>query len=182
MTGGHQMHQAMRRYYQDSNCRSEVIHILKRSGANDVEAEDIFQDGIIAFILNVRKGAYRGEASVKTYVASICKNLYYNLKRRERAGSMTRGNVPPDDEDYMTPEFLYLEQERKMYLDHILDHLGEKCKKVLSLWSMKYSMEEIAKHLNYKSAGMARKKKHLCIKALTKYLKDSDEPDKLFGQ
>ena len=44
--------------------------------------------------------------------------------------------------------------------------LKEKCQKVLRLWAMSYSMDEIAKKLNMSSSQVVMNKKNLCLKEL----------------
>ena len=164
--GGDVLHRNMRQYYRESKCRTEVLNLLKKRGVSGIEAEDIFQEGVIAFIFNVRKGKFRGEASVKTYIAAICTHIFYNQLRKKRSLIPLEGNIMVDLNDYRTPEYLFIQQEKRQQLDELLAKLGEKCQKILRLWALKYRMEEIAIELNYKSAGMARKKKHQCIKRL----------------
>ena len=48
--------------------------------------------------------------------------------------------------------------------------VGEKCQKVLEMWSQNYAMKEIAQALGYKSEGMVRKKKHQCLRKLTQMI------------
>ncbi|NND08850.1 MAG: sigma-70 family RNA polymerase sigma factor [Saprospiraceae bacterium] len=133
LEGGDALHRDMRQYYQESQCRTEVLNLLKKRGASTIEAEDVFQEGIIAFIFNVRKGKYRGEASVKTYIAAIYERIYNNQVRKKKSVTQIEGNTLPDVNDYKTPEYLFIEQEKRQKLDELLAKLGEKCEKILRL-------------------------------------------------
>ena len=73
------------------------------------------------------------------------------------------------------PEWILLEKEQEEELDSLLNALGDTCKKVLRLWQLSYSMKEIASELGYKSEGVARKKKRLCMKKLLEILDENPE-------
>ncbi|MFT6744957.1 MAG: DNA-binding CsgD family transcriptional regulator, partial [Bacteroidia bacterium] len=49
----------------------------------------------------------------------------------------------------------------------------DKCKEVLQLWSMSFSMTEIAEKLDYTSSQVVMNKKNLCLKELRKQLADN---------
>ncbi|HEY8895722.1 MAG TPA: RNA polymerase sigma factor, partial [Niastella sp.] len=61
-------------------------YILANSGTPP-DAEDIFQETVVTFIDLVKKEKFRGEASVKTFLTAIARNLWLNeLKKRQRSG------------------------------------------------------------------------------------------------
>ncbi len=72
-------------------------------------------------------------------------------------------------------EIEFLEKERRHVLKEILGELGLNCREVLMFWSSGYSMVEIAEKLGYKSPGMAKKKKHVCMKALYAHLESNPD-------
>src|SRR6201991_3531291 len=56
-------------------------------GGNEQDADDVSQETVVAFIDSVKKGKYRQEASVKTFLGSVAKHIWFNeLKKKERAG------------------------------------------------------------------------------------------------
>ena len=69
-----------------------------------------------------------------------------------------------------------VEKEQEDTLSRLLESLGDKCKRVLELWQLSYSMKEIAVEMAYKSDGVARKKKRLCMKKLLEILDEKPEP------
>ena len=56
------------------------------------------------------------------------------------------------------------------WMSNILLQVGERCKKILELWKLSYSMEEIAAEVGFSSAQMARKNKYRCHKRLIELL------------
>ncbi|MCB0641178.1 MAG: hypothetical protein KDC44_06040, partial [Phaeodactylibacter sp.] len=62
-------------------------------------------------------------------------------------------------------------------VDGVFDLLPEACRQVLKMWTLGYSMREIAANAGYKSDGVVRKKKRLCLVKLMQALQD--QPDLL---
>ena len=60
-------------------------HIMNNSGTRQ-DAEDVFQEVVVAFIDLVQKDKFRGESTVKTFLFSLNRYTWLNeLKRRGRA-------------------------------------------------------------------------------------------------
>ena len=70
----------------------------------------------------------------------------------------------------VTPEDLVIDFSQKKLIENLLSYLGRNCKEVLMYWANGYKMKEIAKLVGYKSEGMAKKKKHLCMDKLQKHI------------
>ena len=164
--GGKEMELAMRWLYHRSSLRREVQGHLAKLGAQRDETDDVWQDGICAMILNIRSGKFRQDAKVSTFLHSICKNIWLNKTKRRTKWQEIKGNIAVTPVDKETPESLLVNDEEKKRLADHLGLLGAKCKKILELWSLYYSMDEIADLMGYKSSGMARKKKHQCLQRL----------------
>jgi RNA polymerase sigma factor (sigma-70 family) len=57
-------------------------------GGSRQDAEDVFQETVVSFIDVVKKGKFRMEASIKTFLVSVAKNIWLNeMKKRERSGA-----------------------------------------------------------------------------------------------
>ena len=80
-----ELNKAIRFIY--SQYASTVSSFIVNYGGSRQDAEDVFQETVVSFIDIVTKGKYRKEASVKTFLVSIAKNIWFNeIKKRERAG------------------------------------------------------------------------------------------------
>ena len=147
------------------------IYVQQYDG-NKQDAEDIFQETIVAFIELVQQNKFRGDASIKTLLFAINKNTWLNeLKRRSRAGlreekfEIARDNVDEGIETYIAGR-----EARKKVLD-ILDKTGEGCKKILlAFYYENLSMKEIATMTNYENEQVLRNKKYKCLKHLEQLL------------
>ena len=133
----------------------------------------MYHEGIIVLDRNIREGKFRGESPVKGYLYSICRFLWMN-QMRKLAHTKTVAEVPIENEtDLETPEIQLIAQERKDMLNRLLGELGERCQRILELWKLSYSMEEIAETVGFSSPDMARKAKYRCHLSLLEVVKKS---------
>lgn len=173
ISAGRELNDAIRYIYrQYSQATSSFIMQL---GGSEQDADDIFQETVVAFIEVVQKGKYRGEASVKTFLNSIARNYWFNeIKKRDRSGlrdkqfELSREKNEADVSHYIS------EMERKRQLRELVDQLGESCRKVLLLFYYEnLSMKEMVEHLPYDNEQVVRNKKYKCLQALAGLIKDN---------
>lgn len=147
------------------------IYVQQYDG-NKQDAEDIFQETIVAFIELVQQNKFRGDASIKTLLFAINKNTWLNeLKRRSRAGLREeKFEIARDNIDQGIDTYIAGREARKKVLD-ILDKTGEGCKKILlAFYYENLSMKEIATMTNYENEQVLRNKKYKCLKHLEQLL------------
>jgi RNA polymerase sigma factor (sigma-70 family) len=169
------MELAINYLYDRSGIMADVQkYIRSRSGTKEM-IEDVFQEGVVHLIMNIRKGNYKGEGSIKGYLFGICRNIWLKKLNKEIRHRDEAKVMKVEEVDYQTPEYYLIDEEKKNILDKVLSRLGEMCKKVLTLWKLNYSMKEIAVEVGYKSEGVVRKKKHQCMKNLIKLVKEKPE-------
>lgn len=138
-------------------------HILGNSGSAD-EAQDIFQEGVIALFNNVVDGKFKGESAVGTYLFSICKNMW--LRHLQRKSRMSSGEVPESVED-KNPFSTLKHSEHRELVAQLVASLGEQCQEILRLYYFeRRSMGEVADMTGFKDEQNARNKKYKCMKAL----------------
>ena len=164
--GGAQRQKAIALIYRDQKLKNQVIDFVKRNSGNHEDGIDIFHEGIIAFDENVRKGKYRGEGNLKGYLFSTCRFIWLNRLKRDKRMVYTEEISQLDEVSYETPESLSMQEEQKKILAKLLGSLGEKCEKILELWKLSYSMEEIAEQVGLKDAGVARRQRYKCYQKL----------------
>ena len=158
-------------YLYRNNFQVLSIHIQQNQGSRQ-DAEDIFQEVIIAFIELVKKDKFRGESSIKTFLFSINKNMWLNeLKRRNRSAvreqnyETTKEIVDADSDDYITAK------EARQQITDVMNKIGDVCKKILlAFYYENQSMKEIVKTMSYENEQVLRNKKHKCLKSLEQIL------------
>ena len=173
ISAGRELNDAIRNIYrQYSQATSSFI---MQHGGSEQDADDIFQETVVAFIEVVQKGKYRGEASVKTFLNSIARNYWFNeIKKRDRSGLRDKQFELSRDKNEADVSHYISEMERKRQLRELVDQLGESCRKVLLLFYYEnLSMKEMVEHLPYDNEQVVRNKKYKCLQALAGLIKDN---------
>jgi RNA polymerase sigma factor (sigma-70 family) len=141
--------------------------VVNNNGSWD-DAQDIFQEVMIAFINLVKAGKFRGEASIKTFLYSLNKNIWLNeLKKRGRAEVREMKYETAADKMEPGMNSVLETRESNEKLMKLMNELGETCKKILLLYYYEnQSMKEILTSLNYENEQVVRNKKYKCLKRL----------------
>jgi len=177
--GGTNRESALRAVYNDAELKRKVIAFVRNHRGNTADGQDMFHEGLIVLDRNVRDGKFRGEAPLKGYLYSICRFLWMNQLRKQ-AHTTTVAEMPPTAEvDTQTPEIELVAQEQKDLLRRLLGELGQRCREILELWKLSYSMEEIADSLGFSSADMARKAKYRCHLSLMEIIQKNPHTEQL---
>lgn len=143
--------------------------ILKNSGTKD-DVEDLLTHGVMAFVKQCYRPLFELKNPPEGYIFTIVK--YEWMRRRKGRMVVVDEEKRPELTTGITIEQEIIGGERIEALRAALRKLDEKCRKVLTLWSSNLKMREIALQMNYKSDGMARKKKHECLGKLKLIIKD----------
>jgi RNA polymerase sigma factor (sigma-70 family) len=134
----------------------------------------VFQETVIAFINIVQQGKFRMEASVKTFLVSVARNVWRNeQKKRMRTDSREQKfeSARPQSEDGIN-EWID-ESDKKRQLRDLVFQLGEPCRKLLMLFYYEnLSMREILNYLPYENEQVVRNKKYKCLQQLTEIMKN----------
>jgi RNA polymerase sigma factor (sigma-70 family) len=184
--GKDQLDSAIRQLYEAHAgiCRSFIIG----KGATEQDADDIFQETLVAFIDSVQKGKFREESGIRTFLVSISRNLWYNeIRRRKRADSREKLYVSDQESEDPGVQDIIQDRELKKQLNELLNGLGEKCRKILELFYYEeLPMKEIVLHLQYENEQVVRNKKYKCLQQLTEKMKQNplaaQQVDKLINK
>lgn len=157
-------------YQQYSN---SVSSFITNHGGTVQDAEDIFQETVVAFLNIVKNGKYRAESSIKTFIVSVAKNIWYNeIKKRE--SSQNREKIFETSKDLKEADISHYiaDREAKQKFRELLNQLDESCKKILLLFYYEnLSMKEIVDHMHYENEQVVRNKKYKCLQHLTALVK-----------
>jgi RNA polymerase sigma factor (sigma-70 family) len=167
------LEQAIRQLYQD---HGEITRsFIKGKGGTDQDADDIFQETIVAFVDSIQKGKFRQESGIRTFLISIAKNFWYNeIRKRQRALNREKLFELERDPEEMGISDVIQDREMKQQLSRLLQELGESCRKILELFYYEnLSMKEIVSHLHYENEQVVRNKKYKCLQQLTDKLKQN---------
>lgn len=173
--GGLEMEQAVSFLYRKGLNKDQIFGFIRSRSGSREDAEDIFQEAMRSLILNIRSGKYRGDGSLQAYVFSICKNLWYKRFQKIKRESDLDQSQEPETRTMESPEALMVKQEEIQLIGKVLGRLGDRCRAVLELWRMGFSMQEIAVRVGYKGEHVARKKKSQCFRRLLDLLEAEPE-------
>ncbi len=176
--GGAKREAALRGIYGDNELKRKVIAYVRNRQGNADDGQDMFHEGIIVLDRNIREGKFRGEAPLKGYLYSICRFLWMNQLRKNAHTTQGAEIALANEPDEFTPEITLIAQERKNLLNDLLGQLSERCQRILELWKLSYSMEEIAEKLGFSSPDMARKAKYRCHLSLMELVQQNPEMQK----
>src|SRR5688572_15827013 len=141
-----------------------VRELIQKNSGTDEDATDIFQDGLLVLHRNISNGSFREESSIKTYLYSICKNLWLKeLERRARraTSSLDFLNDPTMRAD-TTDDLGYLIDTQVIEL--LISELQEDCRNILiEYYYNNRSMAELKKIFNVGSIQAAKNKKWRCM-------------------
>lgn len=143
------------------------VFVINHNGTKE-DAQDIFQEVIVAFINMVKQQTFRGESSIKTFLFALNRNIWFNeLKRRGRAEQREKNfsSLTPVNEEAINRTLENREAHQQLL--KVMEALGESCKKILVLYYYEdYSMKDLLTELDYENEQVVRNKKYKCLKKL----------------
>lgn len=145
--------------------------VVSNSGSED-DAQDIFQDAIVILYENARQPDFVLTAALKTYLYSICRNLWFKrLRDNQKKQKIEWVDFEPCVEIELEPE-PDLTERQQLLLNTCLEKLGDPCKTLLvEFYYYRKRMDEIARDLNYSNADTAKNQKYKCLQRLRKLAK-----------
>lgn len=138
-------------------------------GGSLQDGEDIFQETVVTFIDLVRKGKFRRNSGIKTFLVSVARNIWLNELKRKKSGDQrarifetSRGQIEQDIVENLN------QRETREQLLSLMGHLGESCRKILTLFYYEnLPIDEIVGKMGYETEEMARNDKYKCMKELS---------------
>ena len=163
---GHRVDEVIKALYRDA-FSSLSWYVMNNTGSRQ-DAEDVFQEVLLAFIEAVQKDKFRGDSTIRTFLFSLNRFMWLNeLKKRGR--SALREEKFEKDQDKMQVDTGHLidKREGKAEVIKLVGELGESCRKILLLFYYEnLSMREILGATEYENEQVLRNKKYKCLKRL----------------
>ena len=150
-------------YLYKKHYRMMTRIVLNNNGSED-EANDVYQDALLAFWQKAIAGNLVFTSRISTYLYSVCVNLW--RKELDRKGKFAES----DKEEYTYQEFD--KRERARIINECISELGDTCQKILTYHYFDgLPMNEIAKKLGLANTDTAKTKKYKCKKKLDLLIK-----------
>lgn len=152
-----------------------MVAFIRRQGGDEEVARDIFQDAVVQLLTAVEDETFQGQSTLRTYLFAVGKRMWYTQIRRQQTEQRYLDTLSPAEQRIMeqTPERRLAQSHEQEMVQRVLEQLGERCQEVLTLWSMKYAMREIAEKVGYANEQIARNKKTKCLKSLKELVRVS---------
>jgi RNA polymerase sigma factor (sigma-70 family) len=171
---------ALKVLYLDTKLKSYILGFVQRNGGNAQDGEDIFQDAIILLDRRVRQGGYKGDGALSGYLQGIARRLW--LRKRQQWNERTTEFKPEEQEQPAESYDLELmAEERKRTIRTILEHIGDRCKKILTMYKLKHSMEEIAEVMELATAAVAKNEAYRCRKKFRAVVANNEQFAEILG-
>lgn len=161
--------QVIKSLYSDRKLKGRIYDFVLKNGGDQEKANDVFVITIMNFIKQCYKPYFELKNEVYSYLYTIARNEWIKLHKKGKRETSTAEINDPSVQDSIETEIINSEVRDK--LKSVLQLLDEKCRKVMLQWANNIDMRSIAINLQYKSAGMARKKKHQCLQKLRELIK-----------
>ena len=147
-----------------------VDRYVSFNNGNTDDAKDLIQQALVIVFQKVRSNEFELSCSFKTYLYSICKNLWLKeLRKRKihKKSAFDPDEIEKIDHDVdIEKEYIFNEQY-VLFRWHFLN-LSEICRGLIKMRLAKTSYDEIADKLKFKNGEVARKKKYRCKELLVK--------------
>ncbi|MEA3505707.1 MAG: sigma-70 family RNA polymerase sigma factor [Bacteroidota bacterium] len=151
--------------------------VIKNSG-DEFEAEDVFQEGILAIYDKVRKGKYIDMNAFDAFFFVICRRIWLNKLGRQKSKEVLTPKFHEYSlglEDNIVEGLIDEDFLRNGLYHHYFLELSEQCQELLRLYSRKASYKEIADEMGFKSAGYAKARKFDCKEFLKRKITSDQE-------
>ena len=161
-------------YIYDEYFNNIKAFVIKNNG-NYKDAEDIFQEAIIAVFRKIKDEHLTLSCSFSTYLFSICnklwlKHLKYNKSKRKQKiidlDYFSENDIYEEEDD----EILLKNERYKLFQTHF-KKLSKTCQKILKLALKNLSFKKVANKTTFKNAESAKRKKYKCKKQLIENIK-----------
>lgn len=142
--------------------------VLNNNGSFD-DARDLFQEAMITLYEKVQSDSFVLSCQIKTYLFSICKNLW--LKRLKQMGKYSAPLSTEEESIAVDADLEEFQKKDAAYsiMNRALNSLGEPCKSLLEGYYLnKKGMQELADDFGYTNADNAKNQKYKCLMRLKK--------------
>jgi len=149
-------------------------YILNNSGKEE-DVKEVFHDGIIALVLNIREKELELTVNLKAYLFKICKNKWLERLRKNKMNY----NLALDDSfnqpsnDQLISTKIVLEEGQKL-LHELLSSTKGDCQKIFRMFFvLKKKMTEIAETMGLENEKVVRNRKYVCLKKVRKLVEQN---------
>ena len=148
-------------------------YVVKNSGSEE-EAQDVFQDTIIAFYKQVKMNRFNDNYQIGAFIFSVGRNFWINkVKRDQRQVELSKEQPYPEWEENILHDIIT--EERAALVRKVFSKIGEKCRELLTYTVFhRYSMSEVCKLMGFSTENAAKTRNYKCKQQLIKLVHKHD--------
>ncbi len=151
---------------------SMALHLVRTNNGAEDDAADVFQEALIALYQNLRRGTFRGESTLKTYLYGMIKNQWMSRLQSNNREIIMKKKIHSIKLQQFQPTHNKHDDLPEL-IDEILSQLSDRCKTILKLYYWdKFSMREIAGKLGLDNENSAKSQKYKCMQRLIRILSE----------
>jgi RNA polymerase sigma factor (sigma-70 family) len=163
---------------KNETLKNKVRNVALYKQGNQMDADDLWQDTCLMTYKKLQQGDFRGthsdkHESLEFFIVGIAKYLWLNQRRKKKPDFSTEQLIY-ETSDIDLEKWL-LRKEGRSLLNQLIDNMSEKCRKLLHLYNLNFSMREIQNELHLPTEKRANKDTDICRKKLRLYLLDHPE-------
>lgn len=151
-----------------------VSHFITKNNGTIHDAENVFQDTMIVLITKLQQDDFVLDASIKTYIMAIAKNLWF---KKLRSANRETALTDIHDNKFYEKITLAIEAEKTYWdkLQNYLHKITEHCKGLIhDMFFKNKPIEQIQKEYGYTTKHNAQNQKHKCVEQIRK-VKEQEE-------
>lgn len=146
-----------------------IIHLVEKDRGNIEDAQDVFQEALMLVYQKAQQQDFQLSSSFFTYFYAICRNIWWNKKRKKSNTEITLTEEMQSMVVDTTIPAIEENEQLMLYRKKML-LLGEDCQELLRLFLQKVKMEEIKNRMNYSSVNYVKQRKFKCKAQLIKLI------------
>lgn len=149
-------------------------YILNNNGKEE-DVKEVFHDGLIALIMNIREREVEISESLKAYLFKICKNKWLERLRKNKL----KHKIPLEDSytqpsnDQLVSTKIVLDEGQQLLRELLSSTKGD-CQKIFRMFFvLKKKMTEIAEVMGLENEKVVRNRKYVCLKKVRKLVEQN---------
>jgi DNA-directed RNA polymerase specialized sigma24 family protein len=144
-----------------------VAAFISHRNGTLADAQDIFQDALVAFYEQYTKPGFECHISHEAYLSGIAKNLWYRKFRFEKEQYI----LPLGDNDFIVADEPGINAHKVLQL---LEQTGRKCLDLLhAFYYVELPLKHISKSFGYSSEHSASVQKYKCLEKIRDTIKEN---------
>lgn len=141
----------------------DVKRFIRNNGGNSDQAEDMFQEGVVTFIMAVKNNKFKEEHSIPAYIKAVVRNKWYDKFKKKLKEEEAVHNLY----EYEQIEEKKIDEDQTNTVQVLLKSLGEQCEKLIRLSVFEgHSYAEISEIVGLNSDDVVKSTIYRCRKKL----------------